>query len=68
MFKLSYIYDFLVLTIHYLQGYIFINSGVTLDRETNEVPHDQEGRAAYTFGVSATDGGNPTQQTYTTVC
>ena len=50
-----------------LQGDIFVNEGVELDRESNELPHDQNGNAAYTFGVSAMDGGSPSQQSYASV-
>ena len=50
-----------------MQGVIYVEAGITLDRESNVIPHDQNGSATFTFGVSATDGGSPSQQSYASV-
>lgn len=50
-----------------LQGDIFLNPGAVLDQESSSVPHDQNGNAAFTFGVAASDGGNPSQLSYASV-
>ena len=43
------------------QGAISLVAGVTLDREMPELPHDEDGNAVYTFGVTAVDKGSPVQ-------
>lgn len=50
-----------------MQGVIYVEAGIMLDRESNVIPHDQNGSATFTFGVSARDGGSPSQQSYASV-
>lgn len=46
---------------------VSLEAGVTLDRETNGIPHNDNGDAVFTFGVAATDRGNPALVSYSTV-
>lgn len=42
-------------------------AGVVLDRDTNSIPHNDDGDAVFTFGVAATDLGIPALISFTTV-
>ena len=50
-----------------LQGNITLAPGAILDREVDALPHDENGNAVYTFGVTAVDKGTPAQLNYATV-
>ena len=44
-----------------------IEAGVSLDRDSNLIPHNDNGDAVFTFGVAAMDLGIPALISYTTV-
>ena len=49
------------------QGNITLIPGIALDREAIGLPHDENGNAVYTLGVTAVDRGTPAQLNYATV-